>query len=490
VLLHPTSLPSPFGIGDLGPAAHDFLNFLAGARQSLWQVLPLGPTGYGNSPYAAPSAFAGNPLLIAPQRLLEHGLIDQDDLGPLSALPDDRVDYGQVVPLKRDLLQKAVRRAFDGQHTDLHDQFNAFAHREAPWLDDYVLFAALTEWCGRPWPEWDPPLRDRHPEALAQARTELAEPLRYHAFGQFLFFEQWRAVRGHANALGVRVIGDIPIFVAHDSADVWANRGLFKLDDQGQPLVLAGVPPDYFSATGQLWGNPLYDWQAMAADGYQWWIARFQQLLSLVDIVRIDHFRGFEAAWEVSAPATTAVAGAWVPGPGSAVFRAVDSAMQGHVPVIAEDLGMITDAVRALLADLGYPGMKVLQFAFGGGTDNLYLPHNFTDPNCVVYTGTHDNDTTRGWFASRGDAERDFVLRYLARDGSDIAYDLIRLALGSVARTAIVPFQDILDLGTGARMNTPGAADGNWEWRARPNQLEIWRAQRLADLTTLYGRTP
>ena len=489
VLLHPTSLPSRFGIGDLGPAAYAFLEYLARGRQALWQVLPLGPTGYGNSPYAAPSAFAGNPLLVAPEPLLEQGLVTWDEVSHLAKLPAERVDYGRAVPLKGDLLEAAVRRAFERHADDLLAHFAAFREQEAGWLDDYVLFAAIAESCGgQLWTEWDPPLRDRDPQALAHARDSLDERIRYYAFGQFLFFEQWRALRARAHALGIRIIGDIPIFVAHDSADVWANRGLFKLDERGLPVVVAGVPPDYFSATGQLWGNPLYDWEAMARDGHRWWIARFRHLLGLVDVVRIDHFRGFESAWEVPTPATTAVGGAWVPGPGAAVFRAVDEALGGVVPVIAEDLGMITDAVRALLAQLGYPGMKVLQFAFGGGTDNLYLPHNYRDPNCVVYTGTHDNDTTRGWSAQRGEDERHFLLSYLGRDGSEVAYDLIRLALGSVADTAIIPLQDILDLGSEARMNTPGAADGNWEWRARPEHLDPARIQRLAELTSVYGR--
>ena len=486
VLLHPTSLPGRFGIGDLGAAAYTFLDFLAAARQTLWQVLPLTPTGYGNSPYAAPSAFAGNPLLIAPEPLLEAGLVTHDELQRLAELPPERVDFGRAVPLKHTLLRAAFGRA-PGNH-ELWQRFAAFREHEAGWLDDYVLFVALTESCRRAWPDWDSPLRDREPNAIATARKELAEAVGFHAFSQFLFYEQWQAVRGRATTLGIRIIGDIPIFVAHDSADVWANRSLFKLDELGRPLVVAGVPPDYFSATGQLWGNPLYDWGAMARDGYRWWIARFEHLLELVDVVRIDHFRGFESAWEVPAGAATAVEGSWEPGPGAAVFRAVDGALGRDVPIVAEDLGLITQEVRQLLAELDCPGMKVLQFAFGGGTDNLYLPHNFREPNCVVYTGTHDNDTTRGWFAQRPEAERDFVLRYLGRDGSDIAYDLIRAALGSIANTAIIPLQDVLDLGPEARMNTPGAAEGNWEWRALPEHLDPARGQRLADLTDLYGR--
>jgi 4-alpha-glucanotransferase len=333
-------------------------------------------------------------------------------------------------------------------------------------------------------------LRERHPRALEQARSEHAERVEYFVFCQFVFAEQWAAVRRRANDLGIAVIGDIPIFVAHDSADVWANPGLFKLDDQGRPRVVAGVPPDYFSATGQLWGNPLYDWQAMAHDGYAWWIARFRHLFELVDLVRIDHFRAFQAAWEIPAEASTAIEGTWVPGPHLAVFDAVAEALGGQVPVIAEDLGLITDDVRDLLRASGFPGMKVLQFAFGGGTDNLYLPHNYPDPNCVVYTGTHDNDTTRGWWETASAEERKAAQQYVGRDGSEIVYDMIRLALMSIARTAIVPLQDVLDLGSEARMNTPGAVHGNWAWRVRPGQMDPACADRLANLTAIYGREP
>jgi 4-alpha-glucanotransferase len=331
-------------------------------------------------------------------------------------------------------------------------------------------------------------LRDRESGALEQARGQLQARIDFFVFCQWLFAEQWAAVRTRANQLGIQVIGDIPIFVAHDSADVWAHRGLFKLDADGQPTVVAGVPPDYFSATGQLWGNPLYAWDAVAADGYRWWIARFRHLLELVDLVRIDHFRGFQAAWEVPAAASTAVNGTWVPGPGMAVFEAMRQALGGEVPVIAEDLGLITDAVRDLLRASGFPGMKVLQFAFGGGPDNLYLPHNYADPNCIVYTGTHDNDTTRGWFASASEDERDVVLRYLGTDGTQIACDLIRLAHGSIARAAIVPLQDVLDLGSAARMNTPGAIEANWAWRVPPGGLDPACADRMARLTTTFGR--
>jgi 4-alpha-glucanotransferase len=355
-------------------------------------------------------------------------------------------------------------------------------------LDDFAIFSALSEAHG-PWADWDGPLRNHAPEAIEQEREPLAEQVEFHTFCQYLFFEQWGALRAHANALGIAVVGDIPIFVAYDSADAWAHPHLFKLDQDGQPTVVAGVPPDYFSATGQLWGNPLYDWQAMADDGFQGWIARFRHLLELVDVVRVDHFRGFQAAWEVPAHAKTAVGGRWVEGSGMAVFDAVDKALGGHVPIIAEDLGVITDEVRALLQATGFPGMKVLQFAFGGGIDNPYLPHNFRDPNCVVYTGTHDNDTTVGWFAGLSEEERGSVLRYTGTDGSAIADDLMRLALGSTAITALVPLQDVLALGSEARMNTPGETGSSWSWRVRTDQLDAARAERLAELTAIYGRS-
>jgi len=484
ILLHPTSLPGRYGIGDLGPAASDFLDFLARARQTLWQVLPLGPTGYGDSPYASPSAFAGNPLLIAPEPLVDQGLLEQSDLEPLAELPAERVDFGQVLPLKRRVLEQAFNR----KPPALHDRIDAFRRTQQTWLDDFAIFAALSESQGY-WVDWPAPLRDRDPQALAQAWHELEREIDFHIFCQFLFFEQWHFLRARANQVGISIIGDIPIFVAHDSADVWAHPHLFKLDDNGQPTVMAGVPPDYFSATGQLWGNPLYNWQALADQDYAWWIARIKHLMEMVDFVRVDHFRGFQAAWEVPAGAATAVDGAWVLGPGRAVFDAIDKALGGHVPVIAEDLGLITDEVRELLAQTGFPGMKVLQFAFGGGPHNPYLPHNFSDPNCVVYSGTHDNDTTRGWFTSIGDEEREAALRYLGSDGAHIADDLMRLALSSVARTAIVPLQDVLNLGTESRMNVPGAVGASWTWRVRAEQLDPACADRLAELTTTYGRS-
>ena len=484
VLLHPTSLPSRFGIGDLGPAAHDFLDYLSRARQSLWQVLPLGPTGFGDSPYASPSAFAGNPLLIAPEPLLTEGLLKADDAHELEALPTERVDFGRLKPLKQRMLQVAFERGRDALRADL-ERFRQ-AHR---WLPDYALFSALHDELGSAWTEWDPPLRSRDQAALSAARERLAERVEYHEFGQYLFFTQWSALRDRARQLGIMIMGDIPVFVAHDSADVWAHQHLFKLDERGQPRVVAGVPPDYFSATGQLWGNPLYDWQAMARDNYAWWIDRFRQLLELVDVVRIDHFRGFEAAWEVPAEATTAIGGQWVKGPGQAVFNAIGAALGGgQPPVVAEDLGLITDEVRALLAATGFPGMKVLQFAFGDDAQNPYLPHNYLDPNCVVYTGTHDNDTTRGWLSTASDHEREHLARYLGPDRPHTTESLMRLALSSIATTAVVPLQDVLDLGSEARFNTPGAPEGNWTWRVKAHQLDPARADCLAEMTQTYRR--
>ncbi len=492
LLLHPTSLPGPYGIGDLGTGADQFLEFLDHAQQSLWQVLPLTPTGFGDSPYAAPSAFAGNPLLIAFEPLLGRGLLHPDELRPLEQLPQNRIDFGRLAPLKHEVLQLAFQRFKRQADQAWKDRVAAFCREEAHWLDDFALFTALQEEHPEAanWAEWEPALRDRDPEALRVARERLAARIEYHAFTQCAFFQQWGKLRREAHGRGIRIVGDIPIFVAYDSADVWAHRELFKLDRQGRPRVVAGVPPDYFSKTGQLWGNPLYDWDTLATLGYPWWVERFRHLLRQVDVVRIDHFRGFEAAWEIPVQAETAVEGEWVKGPGTAVFRAVGNALGEGVPVIAEDLGLITNAVRELLAVLGFPGMKVLQFAFDDGPDNAYLPHNFEDPNCVVYTGTHDNDSTCGWYLSTPEHKRDFVRRYLGRSGDDVAWDFMRLASASVADTFIAPVQDVLGLGAESRMNTPGASEGNWRWRVPPDALQPEIAYRLAELTWLYDRAP
>jgi 4-alpha-glucanotransferase len=486
VLLHPTSLPGPHGIGDLGDEAHRWLEFLSAGKQSLWQIMPLGPPGYGESPYAARSAFAGNALLISLERLAEDGLLEPADLGDPPGGPQDRVDFAAVSAYKRPRLRWAFRRFQTG--SALKTEYEQFVAENAGWLDDFALFMALREvYGGGAWNEWPAPLVHREPVALAAARREHVDSVELARFTEFIFWRQWRALKAEANACGIRIVGDIPIFVAHDSADVWANQEIFYLDQRGQPTVVAGVPPDYFSPTGQRWGNPLYRWNRLAADGYRWWVERFRTTLTLVDLVRIDHFRGFEAYWEVPAREETALHGRWVKGPGAAFFDAVTAAL-GRLPVIVEDLGLITPAVHALREQLGYPGMKVLQFAFGDDAANPYLTHNDPDENCVVFTGTHDNDTTEGWWDALAEDERIRVIRYAGPEHLPISFKLTRMALASVARTAIVPLQDVLGLGNEARMNTPGRGEGNWAWRATTEQLDPEGAVWLAELTSLYNR--
>jgi len=487
LLLHPTSLPGPYGIGDLGPNAYHWVDALAYARQTWWQILPLGPTGYGDSPYQCFSAFAGNPYLISPDKLLEDGLIQPADVAGLN-FPAGRVDFGPVIKFKEKLLARAWEAFKAGAAPHLRAEFEQFKHAQASWLEDFALFLALKDaHGGDSWLTWDAPSRMRQARALQRARADYTDAIGLHEFRQFLFFRQWTALKRYANEKGVRLIGDVPIFVASDSSDVWANPELFQLDAERQPTVVAGVPPDYFSATGQLWGNPLYAWDAHKRTGYAWWIERMRATLAQVDLVRIDHFRGFEAYWEIPAGMPTAQVGRWVKGPGADLFEALRGAL-GALPVIAEDLGVITPEVDALRSCFDLPGMRVLQFAFGGATEDRFLPHNYETRNTVVYTGTHDNDTTVGWYAAITEQERDFVRRYLARDGSDIAWDLIRLAWMSVADYAITPVQDILGLGSEARMNTPGTPSGNWSWRLTENQLTRATLDRLGDLTTLYAR--
>ncbi len=486
ILLHPTSLPGPYGIGTLGEEAYRWVDFLAEAEQSYWQVLPLGPTGFGDSPYQSFSAFAGNPLLIDLRTLVERGWLDEALLREGHALPEAYVDYGALIPFKRRSLRSAYRGFLRRASDEEREAFATFCHEESWWLDDFALFMALKDVFHSAWNEWPRPLRLREPDALAQVRREHAERIEEHRFSQWLFFRQWHALREYAHNHGVRLIGDIPIFVAYDSADVWAHPEFFHLDEEGRPTVVAGVPPDYFSPTGQLWGNPLYRWNVLAEHGYSWWIDRVRATLRLVDWVRLDHFRGFEAYWEIPAGMPTAEIGRWVPGPGDALFRALKEAL-GELPIIAEDLGVITPEVEALRERWGFPGMKVLQFAFSD-PQNPYLPHNYTSTRWVVYTGTHDNDTTVGWFQSLDGKTRDFVLRYLARDGRDIAWDFIRLAWQSVAVLAVAPLQDVLRLGSEARMNTPGRPAGNWTWRVQTSMLTPDVARALADLTRLYAR--
>ncbi len=494
ILLHPTSLPGRWGIGDLGPAAYQFVDFLEQAGQTLWQILPLGPTGYGDSPYQCFSAFAGNPMLVSLDRLLEAGLLTEADVEPALAayahtFSPDQIDYGAVINFKLPLLRQSFARFRSGNFPAHEEAFNQFCSANARWLDDYALFMAIKErFGGASWDTWDRDIAARKPAALKRWSSELAESVEIQKYLQYLFFSQWQPLKAYANQHGIKIIGDAPIFVAYDSADVWANRKLFYLDDEGRPTVVAGVPPDYFSATGQLWGNPLYRWDQMARNGFAWWTDRLKTDFSKVDILRLDHFRGFAAYWEVPASEKTAVNGTWVQGPGPAFFAKLERTL-GQLPLIAEDLGVITSDVDELREQFNLPGMKVLQFAFGDDFDNPYLPHNYTT-NYVVYTGTHDNNTTIGWFQELSATEREFVQCYLGRDGSDISWDMIRLALSSVADIAVMLFQDVLRLGANARMNVPGVAGGNWGWRFRAEALDPGLAYGLRLLTTTYGRLP
>jgi 4-alpha-glucanotransferase len=486
LLLHPTSLPGPFGVGDLGPAAFAWIDLLASAKQSWWQILPLGMTSFGDSPYQCYSAFAGNTLLVSPQVLREQGLIDENDWSGLH-FPSDHVDYTEVFPFKRHLLERAWQNFQAGRGAGLRQGFDAFRHENKSWLDDVVLFLALKdETGGKAWLEWPLDLRRREPAALDAARKRLAGPMGLHAFAQFLFFVQWRRLREYAHERGIKIIGDIPIFVSGDSADVWANPEFFQLDAERKPKAVAGVPPDYFNADGQLWGNPLYDWTALEKTGFAWWKERVRGMLGQVDLIRLDHFRGFESYWEVPSGSPTARNGKWVPAPGDALLSSLQAEF-GTLPFIAEDLGLITPQVEHLRDRHKLPGMKVLQFAFGDDFRNPYLPHNHTQSS-VVYTGTHDNDTTRGWYRAAQEKEKDHVRRYLARDGSDVSWDMLRVAWMSVSDLAIAPLQDVLDLGSEARMNFPGRAQGNWRWRYEHHQINTWTFDRLAELTWLYGR--
>lgn len=484
ILLHPTSLPGPGGIGSLGDDAYRFVDFLRHAGQSLWQVLPLGPTGYGNSPYSCYSAFAGNPLLISLETIAEEGDLDPADM--IAETPADRVDYQLVESCKCGLLSQAAANFFAAADLPRKQEFWHFCDTTF-WLHDYALFMALKgHYKAKNWRSWPERIARRHPEAIEDLSRQLGPTIGEQKYLQWQFFRQWQRLKAYANARDIAIIGDIPIFVAYDSADVWANPHLFHLDESGRPTVVAGVPPDYFSKTGQLWGNPLYNWDRMAAKGFGWWVARLKNDLVLYDMVRVDHFRGFESYWEVPAGARTAVHGRWVQGPGDALFHAMLSAL-GPLPIIAEDLGVITPAVEALRDRFGFPGMKILQFAFGSDPGNPYLPHNHVR-DCVVYTGTHDNDTTAGWFASIGEKERSHVCRYLHIAGDEMPWALVRAALASVAHTAVVPLQDILALGGEARMNVPGVAAGNWSWRYPAGALDERLAGRLRELTELYGR--
>ena len=486
ILLHPTSLPSDGGIGTLGDEAYRFIEFLESAGQSIWQVLPLGPLGYGNSPYSSYSAFAGNPLLIDLRKIAAEG--DLDDPTTMAGGAVERVDYAAVFATKIPLLRRAATRFFDTAADERRREFDMFCSASA-WLDDYALFISLKEhFHGRSWGEWPADIAERSATAVEKLTQALASQIREQKYMQWQFFRQWRALREYANSKGISIIGDIPIFVAYDSADVWSHPEFYKLDGHGRPTVVAGVAPDYFSETGQLWGNPVYRWDVIAEDGFAWWIRRLAASLALYNYVRIDHFRGFAAHWEVPATEQTAVNGEWVPVPGEKLFNALLNALGAPLPILAEDLGLITPDVEELRDLFKFPGMKVLHFAFGSGHDNFYLPHNYSRC-CVAYTGTHDNNTTRGWYSEVGDNERQHALAYLRCTEDEVVWEMIRAAFASVAAYAVIPFQDLFELDAGSRMNIPGVANGNWEWRMSSEMLNHPPVERLRELTIFYNRT-
>ncbi len=486
ILLHPTALPSSFKVGDLGKEARLFIDFLTRAGQSVWQILPLGPTGYGHSPYNALSAFAGNPVLIDLQQLVDCGDLDPTRLDT-AIEQSTEVDFSQTHSVKDAVLLDAGQQFFRQATETRKAAFDNFCHEESDWLEDFSLFMALRElFDQQAWVEWPEALRTRQPQALQHWQKKLAESCLLHKYQQFIFAEQWHGLKRYANQNGIRIFGDIPIFVAYDSADVWANQQLFQLDDQGRATVIAGVPPDYFSATGQRWGNPLYRWDRLAEEDYHWWLRRFESQLQSSDMVRIDHFRGFQACWSIPAAEETAINGRWEEVPGRALFEKL-VAQRTDLPIIAEDLGVITPEVEKLRDDFGFPGMKILHFAFDSGPDNPYLPENHT-ANSVVYTGTHDNDTSLGWWQGLNKEQKDRVRDYLGTRRPEMPWELIRLAMASVADLSIIPCQDLLSLGKEARFNTPGSATGNWEWQMTSGELTDELAERLRKLTEKYHR--
>ena len=489
ILFHPTSLPGKYGIGTLGKEAYAFIDFLKKSRQKLWQIFPLGPTGYGDSPYQSFSSFAGNPYLIDFDLLIEAHLLSEEDLRDVFFGDNEEyIDYGAIYNQKYPLLRKAYENFKSSDNHEMRENLEDFKRENASWLNDYSLYISLkNHFNGLPWNEWAHDIKNREHGAMEHYKNELADDIEYHNFIQFLFFKQWGDVKRYANENGIKIIGDIPIFVAADSSDAWANPEIFLFDEERKPVKVAGVPPDYFSATGQLWGNPLYNWQKLKETNYNWWVERVRANLSTCDIIRIDHFRGFEAYWAVPYGDDTAINGQWEPGPGIDLFNAIKSQL-GELPIIAEDLGLMTQGVIDLREATGFPGMKILGFAFDSGEENDYLPHTYTK-NCVVYTGTHDNDTLIGWFQKAKEEDRQFARDYLnSRSDDEIHWDAIRGAWSSVASMAISPVQDFLGLGSEARINTPGVAAGNWQWRLRHGVLTDELAERIAKLTRVYSR--
>jgi len=493
ILLHPTSLPGKFGIGDLGTEAYKFIDFLQEAGQTLWQVFPLGPTGYGDSPYQCFSAFAGNFLLVSLEKLIEDGFLSEDDLKNPPQSDPNKIDYGQVIDYKKSILKKAYAN-FINNSNGLEKDFEKFCIAHKDWLDDFAFFMACKDHHGGAvWNSWEKGLVHREKKVLNEWTKKLHDEIQYQKFVQFNFFRQWKSLKKYANEKGIKIIGDMPIFIAYDSSDLWANKELFTVDEEGKLTFVAGVPPDYFSATGQLWGNPLYKWDVMEKDDFLWWRKRFSSLFEIVDIVRIDHFRGFEAYWKIPGGEKTAQKGKWTKAPGEKLFKSLKKHL-GELPILAEDLGVITPPVEALRDEFGFPGMKVLQFAFGTEMERKFLPHNFV-PNCVVYTGTHDNDTTKAYFEkeklnkSKNDIYEHTQV-YLNYFGDDILTELIRVAYASVANIVIIPMQDILKLGTEARMNFPSTTGGNWTWRFTWDQIDNNLSKHYYGFTQLYERPP
>lgn len=489
--MHPTSLPGRFGIGDIGLQSYRFIDFLAEANQQLWQILPLGPTGHGNSPYMSYSSMAGNPLLISLETIQAHGLLDPEDLLIESPFPNERVDFDRVIPFKLGRLRKAAERFKDRADSETQTAFSQFCEARSVWLEDYALFMAIKgEQNGASWSQWESAIARREPDALDRKRVELAPEIFYHKYMQFEFCRQWFDLKRYANQNGIQIVGDMPIYVAHDSVDVWAFPENFMLDpDTLKPSTMAGVPPDYFSETGQLWGNPTYNWEELQKTEFSWWLQRIQAQLDYNDLIRIDHFRGFESYWAVPGDQDTAIHGEWVEAPGYAFFETVEAKL-GKLPFLAEDLGTITPEVGALRDRFEFPGMKILQFAFGSDHRNPYLPYNVGE-NFLIYTGTHDNDTTVGWFQNGTDYEKERLSSYIgAFNPETVHWSMIRLALGSVAKQAVIPLQDLLGRDSESRMNTPGKAEGNWEWRFEESVLTHKIREQLSYLTDLYGRAP
>lgn len=488
ILLHPTSLPGPFGSGDFGSASFQFVDWLSKAGQTLWQMLPLSEVGSGNSPYMSSSAFAGNLLLIDLEELAKQGWLTPEEIQPISGFNPERVDYGLVKPYRIERLRLASERFFATDNKKSRTAYLEFCRQESSWLDDYALFMTIgghEQW--KEWSAWPQPLASRDPQSLASFEKQNAKEIGFWKFCQWCFSRQWFALKEYANKHGVRIVGDVPIFVAYQSADVWAHQDLFELDDKGRPTVVAGVPPDYFSETGQLWGNPLYRWDAHEQSGYAWWIERMKHALRFFDLVRVDHFRGFANYWAVPATAKTAIEGKWMPGPSDKLFEAFQQAI-GHLPIIAEDLGLITPDVIELRDRFGLPGMRILQFAFGEDERNYFLPHHYV-ANCVAYTGTHDNDTSVGWWNAARDHEKSFAQRYLNFDGNEINWQMISILSASAANTVIYPLQDIIGLNSEHRMNMPGTSEGNWAWRFSWGQLQPWHTDRLRELSLRHGRS-